>query len=443
MAAAVTFGHLGAAAAALGQQVDDLALQQGGVGVHHDQVLGPAVQPGHLDREVDLAAGRLLGQRAPQAVEVGAGHGQLVAVHRVGGQADDPLDVAPARARCVPPRPPARRRRSRAPARSRGAARRPRPPPPRRAARPSTSTPAPPSRCASAARTPSTSSGAQGRLHAQQQAAVHAHLLHVLHLDAPPASAAKSRSAMPGPSWPLTDTRCGDRRAPAVALTAARRPSRRPSPTPRPSGARCAPARRPPRSGRGPSPRTTAPAATTTCSPIWAPGRITALAPSQLPDPMRTAASVGHCRPIGCDGVLVGVVLVGDVDVGAGLDVVTDDDLPVADDVRPPPDEAAAADGHDRVGRHLLAGRHPAVIDAPGPDDRLGADVDEVLVVDGALGEQQARPRPHPPEAPAPGVAGPDRPEVGGAVPCRVHQPGQRRAAVVRGGSGPSSPPEW
>ena len=101
MAASVTAATSGAAAAALGQQVDDLALEQGGVGVHDDQVLGPAVQPGHLDREVDLAAGRLLGQGAPQAVEVGTGHGQLVAVHRVGGEPDDPLDVAAARA--MPP----------------------------------------------------------------------------------------------------------------------------------------------------------------------------------------------------------------------------------------------------------------------------------------------------------------------------------------------------
>ena len=52
----------------------------------------------------------------------------------------------------------------------------------------------------------------------------------------------------------------------------------------------------------GTSPRTTAPAATTTCSPICAPGRMTALAPSQLPEPMRTGASVGHCRPMGSTG---------------------------------------------------------------------------------------------------------------------------------------------
>ena len=57
-----------------------------------------------------------------------------------------------------------------------------------------------------------------------------------------------------------------------------------------------------------------------------APGRMTTFAPSQLPDPMRTAASTGHCWPMGYR-VGVGVVLVGDVDVRPGLDVVADLDL--------------------------------------------------------------------------------------------------------------------
>ena len=41
----------------------------------------------------------------------------------------------------------------------------------------------------------------------------------------------------------------------------------------------------------------------------------------------------GPLAPDGLDRVLVGVVLVGDVDVRSGLDVVTDHDLPVTDDV--------------------------------------------------------------------------------------------------------------
>ncbi len=58
------------------------------------------------------------------------------------------------------------------------------------------------------------------------------------------------------------------------------------------------------------------------------------------------------------DRVLVGVVLVGDVDVGPGLDVVTDLDRPVADDVRPPADDAAAADATP-PGRSASPGRAP------------------------------------------------------------------------------------
>ena len=89
-------GHLRAAAAALRQQVDHLPLQQGGVRIQHDQVLGPAVQPGRLHGDIDLATRGRLGQRPPQRVDVGAGHRELVAVHRVRGQAHDALDVAAA-----------------------------------------------------------------------------------------------------------------------------------------------------------------------------------------------------------------------------------------------------------------------------------------------------------------------------------------------------------
>ena len=63
-------GHLGAAPALLGQQVDDLALEEGRIGIEHDQVLGPAVEAVDLDRDVDLPAHRHLGQRAPEQVQV-------------------------------------------------------------------------------------------------------------------------------------------------------------------------------------------------------------------------------------------------------------------------------------------------------------------------------------------------------------------------------------
>jgi hypothetical protein len=49
-------------------------------------------------------------------------------------------------------------------------------------------------------------------------------------------------------------------------------------------------------------PRTTEPAAMTTLWPMHAPGSTTAPAPSQLPEPMRTAALIGICLPIGTSG---------------------------------------------------------------------------------------------------------------------------------------------
>ena len=81
----------------------------------------------------------------------------------------------------------------------------------------------------------------------------------------------------------------------------------------------------------------------------------------------------------------------------------------------------------------------PAVMRGVGADDGLGADVDEVLVVDGALGEQQAGAPAHPPEAPPAGSSGPIAPSSAAPLPGRVHQPGQRAGAAVAGGSGPSS----
>ena len=89
-------GDLRAAATPFRQQVDHLPLQQGGVRVEHDQVLGAAVQTGCLHGQVDLAAGGRLGELPAQAVDVGPRHRQLVAVDRVRRQAHDALDVAAA-----------------------------------------------------------------------------------------------------------------------------------------------------------------------------------------------------------------------------------------------------------------------------------------------------------------------------------------------------------
>ncbi len=50
------------------------------------------------------------------------------------------------------------------------------------------------------------------------------------------------------------------------------------------------------------SPRTTAPAATTTLRPSRAPGSITAPVPTQLPGPIETGSLRGHCLPTGSSG---------------------------------------------------------------------------------------------------------------------------------------------
>ena len=57
-------------------------------------------------------------------------------------------------------------------------------------------------------------------------------------------------------------------------------------------------------------------------------------------------------------GILVAVVLIGDVDVGAGVDVITDLDIEVADDVAAAADHAAVADADHRIGDHVLVGHH-------------------------------------------------------------------------------------
>jgi hypothetical protein len=56
--------------------------------------------------------------------------------------------------------------------------------------------------------------------------------------------------------------------------------------------------------------------------------------------------------------ILIAMVLVGDVDVRARVDIITDVHLEVTDDVAPPSDHAAVADSHDGIGDHVLARHH-------------------------------------------------------------------------------------
>src|SRR5690606_14816215 len=78
-----------------GQQLDDLAADEGGVDVHDDEPLGPAGQAGALDGDVDLLGGGLGGERDAQLVGVGPGDGHLDAGDRPLGEAFDAVDVGP------------------------------------------------------------------------------------------------------------------------------------------------------------------------------------------------------------------------------------------------------------------------------------------------------------------------------------------------------------
>ena len=86
--------HLIAGAGLVGQQLDGLVLDEGGVDVEHHQPVGPAAQPlvvdGHVARQV-VGPGQ---QGGLDAGPVGPADRQLVGHHRVTGQADDPVDVA-------------------------------------------------------------------------------------------------------------------------------------------------------------------------------------------------------------------------------------------------------------------------------------------------------------------------------------------------------------
>ena len=84
------------AAGVLGQHLDHLALDEGRVDVQHDQPLGPPVQAGPLDGDVD--AQRRGGQREP-GPQLGRGCAGDLHLHRrdgVVGDPHDPVDVGPA-----------------------------------------------------------------------------------------------------------------------------------------------------------------------------------------------------------------------------------------------------------------------------------------------------------------------------------------------------------
>ena len=163
-------------------------------------------------------------------------------------------------------------------------------------------------------------------------------------------------------------------------------------------------------------PRTTAPAATTTFRPMLAPGRMTAPAPIQQPGADRYR---GVARPLAPDrhlGIAVAVVLVGDVDIRAGENIVTDQDRVVRDDVAAAPDHAAVAHPQHRAVAQVLAGQHARTQRDLRPDHGLVADLDPALAVDGAGREGHQGPGAERRE-PAPGTG------VGSDHPSLLHDP--------------------
>ena len=89
-------------------------------------------------------------------------------------------------------------------------------------------------------------------------------------------------------------------------------------------------------------------------------------------------------------GVFVAVVLVGDVDVGTGLDVAADVDGEVADDMAAPSDHGAVADADHRIGHHLLPGDHSGRQAHIRTHQRILADVHPLLAEDRTRGEREA-----------------------------------------------------
>ena len=433
-------GHLAAAAAALGQQVDHLALQQGGVRVQDDEMLRPALQPGPLHREIDLAAGRRLGQGAPQAVDIGPGDGQLVAVHRIGRQAHDPLDVAAtprdaARHRLEGGGVDLRRQQRDQMALGRAPSPSPSPAPPPRGARRVTSTPASPKRCARTARTGSTSDGTMSASTQSSSRPWTRTCSTSSTSTLRSASAPNNLSAMPGPSCPLTVTRIrrarrGHDRDTSFSVT-------QPAPSTHRLTIRAGTPATTQRSGT--SPRTTAPGGHHDVLADLRPRQDDRVGAEPA---ARADANRGFGRPLApyrLDRVLVGMVLIRDVDVRPGLDVVADHDLPVADDVRAATDQAAAADGDDRVARHLLSRCHAGRDGDARTDDRLGARRGSGVRCRWRPGGTAGRRR-HPSfRSAAPGGRRVRSLRARRRRPRPRAPTGITAAAAVRGGNGPSS----
>jgi hypothetical protein len=153
-------------------------------------------------------------------------------------------------------------------------------------------------------------------------------------------------------------------------------------------------------------------------------------------EPAPVADAHGNvARPLGVHhgiGIRVAVVLIGHVDVGAGVHVVTDLEVEVPHDVAPPADHAPVADADDRIGDHLLAGHHAGGDAHVRTDQRVRTDADPALAEDGARREGQTAALPEGPEPSGEMIAGPDRPLPADPSPGEVDETVHR--AVCPGG---------
>jgi hypothetical protein len=137
-------------------------------------------------------------------------------------------------------------------------------------------------------------------------------------------------------------------------------------------------------------------------------------------------------------GILVAVVLVGDVDVRAGPHVVFQGDRLVRDDVAAPADHAAVADREQGQPPEVLAGQGARAQRDKLADERAHPDLYPVLAEDGAGRERHDRPF-------AEGLERPPGRRVGGhqaglleLSPSPVHGPPERVA--LRGGNPTAKP---
>jgi hypothetical protein len=138
------------------------------------------------------------------------------------------------------------------------------------------------------------------------------------------------------------------------------------------------------------------------------PGNTTAPCPSQLPLPIDTGSFFQSW------------ILIGDVDVVAGPDVVADLDAFVADDPDALAQRAAVPDRDDRVAAHAHLRRHARADARERPDRRARADLDPLLAEDDGRRERDHRAVAEARELPRPTVTGADRAQADRAVPRGV-----------------------